>query len=164
MNRREWLRSWQALLAALGGLVALPAAGYWWRSSHTRPPATPRWLDLGPASKIEEEAWQRRTLSFEALDRWRRDTQEEVVYVRRGDGGIEALSAVCPHNGCLVRSSGAGFTCPCHRSSFDAEGRRVEGPSPRALDRIECRTERGRAFVRQQRFRPGLARPEPIDG
>jgi len=164
MNRREWLTSWPGLLAALGGLAALPVAGYWWRSSRERDAAPSAWADLGPASKVEEGVWRRRTLLIEAPNRWRRDAREEVVYVRRSEAGIEALAAICPHSGCLVRPSGDGFACPCHRSFFDVSGRKVEGPSPRPLDRLETRIERGRAFVRLQRFRPGLPRPEPIAG
>lgn len=164
MNRREWLGSWQGLLSVLGAVAALPAAGYWWRSSRERDRAPSAWADLGPASKVEEGGWQRRSLSLEAQNRWRRDVREEVVYVRRGEAGIEALSALCPHTGCLVRQEAGGFACPCHRSFFDASGRNLEGPAPRPLDRLETRIERGRAFVRLQRFRPGLAQPEPLEG
>jgi Rieske Fe-S protein len=164
MNRREWLNSWQGLLAALGGLVALPLASHAWRSSRGRDTAPAAWVDLGPASKIEASAWQRRTLTIEASNRWRRDVREEVVYLRRTAEGIEALSGICPHTGCLVRAEGSGFVCPCHRSLFDTAGRNAEGPSPRPLDRLECKVERGRGYVRFQRFRPGLARREPVEG
>lgn len=164
MNRREWLTSWQGLLTALGGLVAFPLASHAWRSSRERDAAPPAWVDLGPASRIEVGPWQRRTLAIEAPNRWRRDVREETVYLRRTAEGIEALSAICPHTGCLVRAEGGGFVCPCHRSYFDAAGRNAEGPSPRSLDRLECKIERGRAFVRYERFRPGLVRPERIEG
>jgi Rieske Fe-S protein len=164
MDRREWLTSWRGLLTALGGLVGLPLASHAWRSSRERDASPPAWLDLGPASKIGEGAWQRRTLSIEAPNRWRRDIREEVVYLRRTAEGIEALSGVCPHTGCLVRPEGGGFACPCHRSFFDAAGRNAEGPSPRPLDRLECKVERGRGYLRYQRFRTGLVRSEPIEG
>lgn len=163
MNRREWLTSWQGLLAALGGLVALPLADHAWRSSRVRDRPPVDWLDLGPASKIEAGVWQPRTLAIEAPNHWRRDVREEVVYVRRTAEGIDALSAICPHTGCLVRPEGGGFACPCHHSFFDAAGRNAAGPSPRPLDRLECKVERGRALVRYQRFRPGRPSPEPID-
>jgi Rieske Fe-S protein len=164
MDRREWLTSWQGLLAALGGLVALPLASHAWRSSRERDRAPAGWADLGPVSKIAEGAWQPRTLAIEAPNRWRRDVREEVVYVRRTAEGLEALSAICPHTGCLVRAEGGGFACPCHRSFFDAAGRNAEGPAPRPLDRIECKVERGRGYVRYRRFRPGLAQAEPVEG
>ena len=63
----------------------------------------------------------------------------------------------------LVRLGAEGFLCPCHRSLFDLEGKSVDGPSPRPLDRLECKTERGRALVRFRRFRPGVRTPEPLD-
>ena len=83
--------------------------------------------------------------------------------MRRAGESVEVLSAVCPHAGCLVRSEGDGFACPCHRSRFDAAGKPVEGPSPRPLDPLEWKVERNRLLVRYQRFRPGLPRREPLE-
>ncbi|MGE0452635.1 MAG: ubiquinol-cytochrome c reductase iron-sulfur subunit [Vicinamibacteria bacterium] len=102
-------------------------------------------------------------MRFETQDRWRRETRDELVYVRRKDGELEAVTAVCPHSGCLVKPEAAGFACPCHRSLFDADGRPLAGPSRRPLDRLELKLERGRALVRYRRFRPGSAKSEPLD-
>ena len=59
----------------------------------------------------------------------------ERVYVFRDSAGIYAISAVCSHLGCNVRSGGAGlgFECPCHGSVFGADGQVVGGPAPRPL-------------------------------
>lgn len=162
MNRRELLFSWRGLLAALLAAAGTPPALFFWRTSRSPGAPQERWGDLGSASRLPE-SWQRRSVLIETRDRWRRETREEVVYVRQRGEAVEALSAVCPHSGCLVKSEAEGFSCPCHRSRFDAEGRSLEGPSPRPLDRLRCRVERGRAAVLYQRFRPGVARPEPID-
>ncbi len=47
--------------------------------------------------------------------------------------GIAALSLVCTHLGCIVSKNEAGFSCPCHGSAFDGDGRIVAGPAPRGL-------------------------------
>ena len=140
-----------------------PAVRFWWTSARFRDEAGEPWADLGPASRVDEGPWQRRTLRFQRRDRWRLETRDETVYVRRAGQAVEVLSAVCPHAGCLVRSEGDGFACPCHRSRFDAGGKPVEGPSPRPLDPLQWKVERSRLLVRYQRFRSGLPRREPLE-
>lgn len=164
MDRRELLESVRSLLAAVFGALSLPPLLFFWRSARVRDPAGKPWVDLGAASKLEGEHWQRRILSLERVNRWRRGVREEVVYLRRRGDEIAAVSAICPHTGCLVRLDSRGFSCPCHKSSFDREGRSLEGPSPRPLDSLECKVERGRLFVKYQRFRPGTKAREPIEG
>lgn len=163
MNRRELLASGKSLLALLAGLGSVPTLYFWWRSARLHEDTAEAWADLGPPGKIPEGSWQGRTIVLRRLDRWQLESREEAVYVRREGDKVEVLSAVCPHTGCLVRRQGEGFDCPCHRSRFDAEGRNVEGPSPRPLDRLQWKIERSRLVVRYQRFRPGLGRPEPLD-
>lgn len=59
-----------------------------------------------------------------------------AVFVRRrADGSYDGISAVCTHQGCIVAPSGDGFRCPCHGSTFDAEGRETGGPAPLPLAR-----------------------------
>lgn len=62
-----------------------------------------------------------------------------AVYVRC-EGGEEytAVSAVCTHLGCLINPSGEGFSCPCHGSTFDREGRNTGGPARRPLPRFRA--------------------------
>jgi cytochrome b6-f complex iron-sulfur subunit len=47
--------------------------------------------------------------------------------------GIAALSLVCTHLGCIVSKTEGGFSCPCHGSAFDGNGRISGGPAPRGL-------------------------------
>ncbi len=164
MHRRELLEAASSRLAALAGALSLPPALFFWRSARLRDPELEVWADLGAAARVEGERWQRRTLVRERVNRWRREAQQEVVYLRRRGDVVEALSAVCPHTGCLVRAQAEGFACPCHKSRFDGDGRSVDGPSPRALDPLECRVERGRLFVKYERFRPGTSAREPLPG
>lgn len=66
-----------------------------------------------------------------------------VHIVRRGDGGLTVIAGRDPM-GCSVpwrphfRFDGTEgwFRDPCRGSTYDAEGRRVFGPSPRDLDRL----------------------------
>ncbi|MFZ5475910.1 MAG: ubiquinol-cytochrome c reductase iron-sulfur subunit [Myxococcota bacterium] len=57
------------------------------------------------------------------------------VFVMRDASGVRALSATCTHLGCTVRENPEkdGFTCPCHGSRYDREGRVLGGPAPDPL-------------------------------
>jgi cytochrome b6-f complex iron-sulfur subunit len=55
------------------------------------------------------------------------------VAVYRDEAGVYAISLVCTHLGCIVKSAADGFECPCHGSRFTADGSVAKGPAPRAL-------------------------------
>jgi len=61
-----------------------------------------------------------------------------AVLVKKQDGGIAALSAVCPHLGCIVQweKGRQDFLCPCHAGYFTSDGAVISGPPPRALARL----------------------------
>jgi menaquinol-cytochrome c reductase iron-sulfur subunit len=96
------------------------------------------------------------------------NTPVGAVFLRRtGPDRVEALNVICPHAGCVVRyASEAGeFQCPCHKSSFDLEGRIVGrgSPSPRDLDTLEVEVREGNeVWVRFQNFRTGRADKVPV--
>jgi glycine/D-amino acid oxidase-like deaminating enzyme/nitrite reductase/ring-hydroxylating ferredoxin subunit len=64
--------------------------------------------------------------------------RHQAVY-RDESGNTHALSARCPHLGCLVAWSEADKTweCPCHGSRFTAEGALLQGPATTGLARHE---------------------------
>jgi len=55
------------------------------------------------------------------------------IFVLHEEEGFAALSARCPHLGCLVQRRGAGYVCPCHGSEFDLRGARLSGAAARGL-------------------------------
>lgn len=75
------------------------------------------------------------------------------VLILRDREGVRALSLVCTHLGCIVqRQENGNFTCPCHGSRFDAEGRVVQGPAPSRLRYLEVsRAPSGDLVVDQDR-------------
>jgi glycine/D-amino acid oxidase-like deaminating enzyme/nitrite reductase/ring-hydroxylating ferredoxin subunit len=56
---------------------------------------------------------------------------------RTPEGEVRALSPRCTHLGCHVRFNDAegAWECPCHGSRFDTEGRVIQGPATRPLER-----------------------------
>ncbi len=55
------------------------------------------------------------------------------VAVFRDAEGVYAISLVCTHLGCIVKSQPDGFECPCHGSRFRPDGSVAKGPAPRPL-------------------------------
>ena len=53
--------------------------------------------------------------------------------------GVAAIYQVCTHLGCIYGWNTANdrFECPCHGSKYRLDGRRIESPAPRSLDRFE---------------------------
>ena len=60
------------------------------------------------------------------------------IWIVRLADRVAALSITCTHLGCLTNwvEGERKFKCPCHGSGFRQDGTNVEGPAPRALDRL----------------------------
>lgn len=56
----------------------------------------------------------------------------QVAVFKDGDG-VYAVSMICTHLGCVVKTIPDGFECPCHGSRFTADGSVTKGPAPEAL-------------------------------
>jgi nitrite reductase/ring-hydroxylating ferredoxin subunit len=56
-----------------------------------------------------------------------------AVAMLRDADGVYAISRVCTHLGCLVKTEPDGFSCPCHGSRFGGDGAVLRGPAPKAL-------------------------------
>ncbi|MGM0384721.1 MAG: ubiquinol-cytochrome c reductase iron-sulfur subunit [Actinomycetota bacterium] len=73
-------------------------------------------------------------------------TGSPVVLLRNGDT-VTALSGVCTHQGCTVRSEGENLLCPCHGSKFGLDGVPFEGPAQDPLPPIDVTVEDGDIVV-----------------
>lgn len=58
------------------------------------------------------------------------------IIVARVSGGLQVLSALCPHLGCTVQPAGGGFACPCHGSTFTISGSVTQGPALSGLSTL----------------------------
>lgn len=65
--------------------------------------------------------------------------RDPVYVLALEDRQYAALSPICTHLGCTVEIQDARLVCPCHGSTYDREGRVLQGPAERALARY--RTE-----------------------
>lgn len=67
--------------------------------------------------------------------------QSNRIWVCRGPQGVYVILAICTHLGCTPDwlATENLFKCPCHGSTYDAEGRNFAGPAPRPMAR--CHVE-----------------------
>ena len=59
-----------------------------------------------------------------------------VLVSHADNGSYQALSSVCPHQGCAVNQFNSGskeFICPCHGSRFNTSGGVTNGPASSPL-------------------------------
>ena len=72
----------------------------------------------------------------------------EVVLVN-DNGIVRAISTVCTNLGCRAAwdESHQQFICPCHTGVFDAKGKVISGPPPRALIEFAVEVKAGNIYV-----------------
>jgi cytochrome b6-f complex iron-sulfur subunit len=58
----------------------------------------------------------------------------EPLALGRDGGGVYAMTLECTHDGCESSVRNQEIVCPCHGSTFDADGNVIAGPAPAPLD------------------------------
>jgi menaquinol-cytochrome c reductase iron-sulfur subunit len=158
-------------LAVVGGAVgctalAVPTIRFVTAPAHGVA-GTARWIRTVALDALVEGQPRRVALVADHKDAWtlEKDVQLGAAWLLRRGNAVEAWSTTCPHLGCAIdldAKKGVGFNCPCHDSSFDAAGRRIDGPSPRDMDSLETKVEDGVVHVAFERFRQGVSDKAPV--
>ncbi len=119
--RRAFLRLSAKLSLGLAGIIGLGGLVRYF--SHEPAGQTPSSYDLGLAA------------DFPASGELIRLDIPAIVYKTKDD--YQAYSLVCTHLGCTVEDDGDYFSCPCHGSQFDHEGRVIKGPATKRLPTLK---------------------------
>ena len=63
---------------------------------------------------------------------------KDNLYIYKNQHKIEVFDAHCTHKGCIIHydKEALVFNCPCHKSRFDIEGKKLRGPAKRDLDKL----------------------------
>jgi len=182
MNRREFfLKTWaRGMRTAIAAVIGIPSIQYVLDTFRKPQRAA---SDYVRVKRLKDLPLKKPTLvpiMGRKLDAW---TQYEetiigrVWLVRQDDGEptktskVLALSSICPHTGCQVRSisESTGFFCPCHQAKFKEDGN-MDGsmesgalsPSPRRMDSLECNVVEHETTgdlwveVKYERFQQGI--------
>ena len=153
-NRRGALKTLAAVGGAVGcGALAVPTVRFLVAPA-SRGAGAGWWIKTVPVDSLPEGEPKRVALVADHRDAWTLEKHVELgaAWLLRKGGTVVAWSTVCPHLGCAVgkSASGAGFNCPCHDSSFDADGQRLNGPSP-TMRRCNGTERSGRAMAAEMK-------------
>ncbi len=89
-----------------------------------------------------------------------------AVYLARSGDQVTAFNLKCPHLGCAVdyRKKSNDYFCPCHNSTFAIDGSVTteNSPSPRGMDTMDTKVDKGVVWIRFQQFRPNIAEKVPV--
>ncbi|MBG29852.1 MAG: (2Fe-2S)-binding protein [Opitutae bacterium] len=129
------------------------------------------WIAIAPLSALPEDGSPVRfpVILKESIDAWtkKKDVPIGAVYLKRVNGGdVVAFNVTCPHLGCAIdfRSAERDYFCPCHNSSFGLDGSisNPDSPSPRPMDSLQTKVEKGEIKVKYLDFRAGIKDKIPI--
>jgi menaquinol-cytochrome c reductase iron-sulfur subunit len=157
-DRRSFLESATRLLqAGVGIFLGIPFVKY---IVHPFLDSTSQemWSTVDNFSDIPVGDPQRRTFTVIDNDGWSEHADERTVWVvRNSDDQAVVFTAICPHQGCSInwRAAAGNFRCACHESTFNESGHRLDGPSPRDMDRLEYKVYNGLLLVKYQSFPTG---------
>ncbi len=109
---------------------------------------------LKATPKVLESIYQGKDMEFRGAD-------GKPIWTNKKDVPYIAFSGKCPHLGCgfkwrTHKILGQVFLCPCHLSIYDAAGKVLDGPAPRALDPLPIRvTATGDIAIIDMEFKAG---------
>ena len=158
-NRRELFKTLGGLVVCGGGAVGI--VHYLVR----REASADETVRLGAVTTFPVGQFQKRTVTVTEHGTWLSGPVEKTLWIRRNpDDTFLVFSGTCPHMNCTVNLTPEGtFECPCHHSTFDAEGAVTAMPAPRPLDTLEYRVSgEGVLSAQFQNFRKALARKELV--
>jgi menaquinol-cytochrome c reductase iron-sulfur subunit len=121
-------------------------------------------LDALPADGMPREF----AVVADASDAWTHAIAQRIgaVFLTRSSkdsNEVTAFTATCPHLGCAVEfdASKKDYECPCHKSGFAIDGKKLFGPSRRGLDSLPVKlVDKAGAkevLVKFERFKGGIA-------
>lgn len=135
---------WAIITAALG----LPALVYLLVPPRLRRQSD--WVDAGDISPLEPGNPVEMTFRRNRVDGWKVTSEKSTAWVvKLSDNRVVAYAPQCTHLGCAYHwdDEKDEFICPCHNSVFSLEGKVLEGPAPRPLDRFQSRIEKSHLML-----------------
>jgi menaquinol-cytochrome c reductase iron-sulfur subunit len=127
-------------------------------------------LDALPADGMPREF----AVVADVSDAWTHAPAQRIgaVFLTRSSkdpNEVTAFTATCPHLGCAVEFDAAKkeYECPCHKSGFAIDGKKLFGPSRRGLDplpvKLEDKAGDKEILVKFERFKGGIAERKVVE-
>lgn len=165
-TRRAFLRVATVITSALSAvLIGFPSLRAFF-SPAFRKLQPERWIKLGEVDQIEAGEPLRFDFSETVNDAWVETRALRGVWIYTDDGkAFTVYNGHCTHLACSYGFDKAKgiFHCPCHHGLFDLKtGKVLDGPPPRALDRLETKVEKGILYAAYRDFRAGIPEKIPV--
>jgi nitrite reductase/ring-hydroxylating ferredoxin subunit len=148
MSRRGALAAIGAWIAGCWTLATAAVAGVFVAAPlFERAPR--RRVSIGMLSTFDQ-SFRAIDIQYQTNDGWHSRQELVRAYVRLDESGTPvALSGTCTHLGCTVRWNAEAneFQCPCHGGRFAPDGRVMDGPPPRPLQRMPIEVRDGNVQV-----------------
>lgn len=171
-RRSFFTQFWAAIVAALCGLVPLTAAvGFLLGPLRRHTGATEDQafvpLGIGPDALPPDGSPMAVSIVTDKQDAWNVHLDQPIgsVWLRKDEqGNVVAMATICPHLGCFVdyRAGQRDFYCPCHASTFELTGKRVNRIPPRDMDTLDVEIRDDTIWVRFQKFRGATSEKIPV--
>ncbi|PWU00135.1 MAG: Rieske (2Fe-2S) protein [Terriglobia bacterium] len=143
---------WGIISAALG----LPALIYLFVPPRMRRQS--EWVDAGDVTQLASNSPVEMTFRRNRVDGWKVTSEKSTAWVvKLPNNQVVAYAPQCTHLGCAYHwDQGKNeFICPCHNSLFSIEGKVLDGPAPRPLDRYQTRIDGKQLLVGPLQSSPG---------
>ncbi|MGH9764879.1 MAG: ubiquinol-cytochrome c reductase iron-sulfur subunit [Blastocatellia bacterium] len=114
------------------------------------------WAQAGLLEDVPEAKWVKKNVTISQDAGWGRFNTQRPIWVFKKDGKLTVFSATCPHLGCTINEGQNGFVCPCHGSSWNGNGVRLGGPTPRNMDTLQFRANGDALEVKYEYFKQGV--------
>ena len=128
------------------------------------------WSKVAPLASLPEDGTPAKfeVVQEKVVDAWTtyKDVPVGAVYLTKKGKEVIAFNLKCPHLGCAIdyRKQSNDYFCPCHNSSFALDGSITteNSPSPRPMDTMETKVEKGQVWIRFQHYRPNVVDKIPL--
>lgn len=147
-RRRFHLGAIYTLMGAIGAALGIPAAGYLLVPGSSN--RKEEWVEVTNLEKLKAGEPEEIVFRRNRKDGWKILSEKTSAWVtKKPDGKVIAFAPSCTHLGCAFHydEKHKNFLCPCHTSTFDLEGKPLEGPAPRPLDRYQMKIEGGKIML-----------------
>ena len=140
INRREFIKG---VTAVVGGLITtvigIPTVAYLIDPA-LKESAKEAWIPVGKLADLLVGKPAPFSFTRVQVNGWERTATSHGGFILRKSedpNDLLILNSRCTHLGCTVNWSENDqvYLCPCHDAKFDPQGKVLDGPPPRPLDR-----------------------------
>ena len=141
-RRRFHLGVIYSLMGTIGAAIGIPAVLYLFFPPKSR--KVQQWVEVTDLASLPQGVPEEVIFRKNRVDGWKISSEKTSAWIlKKSSSEVVAFAPQCTHLGCAYRyeEQKKTFLCPCHTSNFDLDGKVIDGPAPRPLDRYEVKID-----------------------